>query len=686
MSKQKLIASTTPPLVTDIFNYKSKELYINLDPKKDIPPKGHPERGDFISWEKKKCREGVNIGGVKITGRLYYHLNYHWMLLDRMVNGEEKRVESKPELRDNEWEIFNAYEEAILSKNAFTVAGSRQLGKSEILCSLTTYNTNIIENSEGLLLFSNKADKETFVKKIRVALKYGEPFIYIPNIDQDWKKTEIRFGYTETDNVPSVYSTLYMYNTNAGNASEISAGKSPTFFAYDEIAKEECLSSINTVIPGLRGKFGLRTSPYYCFTGGNVEKSKDAEDMFLHPEAYNIKPFSFEGKNTGYFMPGLYRQDCKKEILFTDYLKEKEIPFQKNAELSKLTIQVKDAVKAEEVISKEILNASLSDNPSEASKIRIYYPRSIKEMFLKAAKSDFKKEHIQQQRAYLSENLEVTYVDFFRDIHSKSVYHKLSDKVPIKSYPKEKWHDGDTPVAIYDFPKYKGFGVHVIGFDPIRENESSNSNSLASIHVWRRNHNDMSDLFRDKMVASWAGRFKQVKEVHELVLMLAEFYDAKILYEHSDRAFLDFMEGKNKSHWLIDTVPIQREINPKSKVATTKGIVATPRNKAVLYASTLGLVNEELEDGTSGYAKILDDVLLQELEVYDEDLNLDRYISLSLVAQARLYYDKFGVPIVQEIQEVPNLLDQLKKKPNYKNPLGYVAPKIRKGAKTIYGF
>lgn len=185
------------------------------------------------------------------------------------------------------------------------------------------------------------------------------------------------------------------------------------------------------------------------------------------------------------------------------------------------------------------------------------------------------------------------------------------------------------------------------------------------------------------MVASFTGRFKTVKEFHEMLLLLCEWYDAKILYEHSDRALLDFFEGKNKSHLLLDTVPIQREINIKSKASNIKGLRPTESNKKVLYNTSLGLVNEELEDGNLGYSKILDDVLLQELEVYDTDLNLDRYIAFSHVAQARLFYDKFGVALVKEINENP-FENTFKKPAIVHNAFGFSSTPVK--AKSAFGF
>ena len=126
-------------------------------------------------------------------------------------------------------------------------------------------------------------------------------------------------------------------------------------------------------------------------------------------------------------------------------------------------------------------------------------------------------------------------------------------------------------------------------------------------------------------------------------------------------------------------------INPKSKSSNTKGLRPTAQNKAVLYASTLGLVNEEMEDEILGYAKILDDVLLQELDAFDGDLNMDCYIAFSHVAQARLFYDKFGVAQVTGIKS-DNSFVIPKKEITIQSAFGFNPRTASRKTKTAFGF
>jgi len=110
------------PLETDIFNYKTPEFFINM---KDIPDKKSEERRAFVLEEKRKCIDGVNINGIFIPGGLYFHLNYYHLEGDDIKTGK-KRV-MLPRLRDNEWVIFNDYDQCAKLKKIYLLFGARQI-------------------------------------------------------------------------------------------------------------------------------------------------------------------------------------------------------------------------------------------------------------------------------------------------------------------------------------------------------------------------------------------------------------------------------------------------------------------------------------------------------------------------------------------------------------------------------
>jgi hypothetical protein len=191
-----------------IFNINSKELYINLKPS-DIPPKGHPDRKPFIDIEFTKCKDGLNINGEFLPPSLYYDLCFHKIELD-----EEGRGVGNPVLRDNGWIIHNDIWRASQQKVNYSLAGARQLGKSDTLVSLTMRDINVFGGTksprEALVMFGASPDKDTFTKKAKTAIDNGEAFMQVPLLDNDWKKQEIRFGFKETDNKKHVYKENFV--------------------------------------------------------------------------------------------------------------------------------------------------------------------------------------------------------------------------------------------------------------------------------------------------------------------------------------------------------------------------------------------------------------------------------------------------------------------------------------------
>lgn len=455
------------------------------------------------------------------------------------------------------------------------------------------------------------------------------------------------------------------------------------FLTNDFIVTHNCgkypfQSAWEAVEPALKGKNGYRSAPYFSWTGGDTEKAKEAFKFTLNPEASNLLEFETEGKKTSKVMFATYRQDCKIKVPFTTFLDNENIKYdKKNKDLKSIQIEVSDVEEATRKTLKELEDKKKDKDPLASIKHRAYYPLCLKDILAKETKNNFNKEFIDQQLAYLT-NVGYDKVEVFRDIKTGEVKHKFTSAPVIEDWRKPIILD--APVKIWDFPKHTEYGVHVIGLDGVREDETTSSDSLAYFTVLRRFHSDLEDPFRGKQVASYLGRKRTVKEMLQLLLDVAEWYNALILYEHVDRSVLDFFESKRKTHLLIDTVPLQREIAVKTKTKNSKGLRPTVANKQFLLNSTLGWVNEDMEDESLGYSRIMDEVLLNQLAEYDPEENLDCYIGFSHAVVAYNYFEKFGVPEVQssnnkEVNSTKKLLNN--------NAFGFY---LNEKPKSAFGF
>lgn len=96
---------------------------------------------------------------------------------------------------------------------------------------------------------------------------------------------------------------------------------------------------------------------------------------------------------------------------------------------------------------------------------------------------------------------------------------------------------------IKDVPNF----TYVIGVDPYNNESNDKVVSLGSICVYKRMLSPL-DEFKDEIVCSWAGRYKEIKDFHELVLMIAEYYNAvgSVLPEASEGTLIQYFNFKEK--------------------------------------------------------------------------------------------------------------------------------------------
>lgn len=653
-------------LETDIFNYHTPEFFINM---KNIPDKSSSERKSFVLEEKKKCKEGINVNGIYIPGNLYFHLNYYNLQGDDKKNPGKKDV-FLPTLRDNEWIVFNDYDKAQKNSELYILFGLRQCGKSEIEVSLCLRELSLYRHTEALALFANNPYRDNFVKKMRIAIEYGEKFIIIPNIDKDWSKDEIRFGLTKSDNTIDLRSTLFIYNTQEGKKIQVASGKTPSFFLIDEAGASPFRSVYDTVEPALLSDTGkLRCSPILTLTGGETEKAKDAENFIKYPNLEQQFTTSLETGEVvgGRFLSGLYRKDCKKKTTLSKYLGQET-----NTWLDNYPIYVSDFDLAEEKIKKEKEEASKSPDKNTFLLKRIFFPMNLDDVFLTESNNRFPRQAIEQWQTYLKEHYSPIYAEFYRDIKGK-VQWRYSDLRPINKFPVKPQDNKSAPVQIFehpipDAPRY----TYTIGVDPVNNNESHDTVvSLFSIYVYKRMLSPL-DEYKNQIVACISFRPKELVEAHELTLMIAEYYNAVegVLPEASEQSLFQYFYLKRKGHFLANTFDLVREIS-KTKFGGKKGLPATPANQRHYMHLLVEGANEEIitlnEDGeeeiTLGVTKEMDYMLLEEYKNYKgktegrgvHDGNFDRIIARGCAETLAKYYDvKYPISAIPKTNQSEN--------------------------------
>jgi hypothetical protein len=396
------------------------------------------------------------------------------------------------------------------------------------------------------------------------------------------------------------------------------------FISTHNCAKGNVIEAHEAVLPAINSKFGMRCSPFYTATGGNLEKSKDFESMFFNPETYKFKSFENENKKTGFFLGGWYRSDFKKESNFIDwYNKKNNLNIIPDSELESIKYYETDFDLANKTLDFE------EEKAKETSllawqKRKMYYPRNLGDMFLKVEQNPFSKFIAEFEK--LLKFLETQNVKSL-DFDSQGKFFE-SSKRPLIDFPYNK-NDAyilDTPLCVSDEPRLiSGTKLYVGGLDPYNTIKTAESASLGSFYIMRRETSDYSDSYNNRIVAWYNGR-KDITSFRKLLTNTLLYYGVEqgcvtMLHEAADDNLTQHYTEKNKGYYLEDTYTLSREINPNSTSFNSKGLRPTPRTQAYYLQLILDYCEEELEDGRLGLWRIPDPYLIKQLMNFDGDLS-----------------------------------------------------------------
>ena len=315
------------------------------------------------------------------------------------------------------------------------------------------------------------------------------PYFRIPRITQDWGAERVLLGVKMPNNNNIVHSTYVVRNTAGGRKTEKGAGVSNLKCnLWDEVGKDDFLRALTATKPAMLGANGWRCIPILTGTGGNIIKAKDAKQVFFNPDTHSFLSFiQPDGRQTGLYMSGEYRQDCKYEMTLGAYLIEQEIlkEIPDDSELWVTKIMVSDKAKAREKIKSELQAYLDAGDMENYFAWKSYYPLEIDDMFLSESNNKFPVDECRKQQKNLLANYEPECVEFYRDEFNK-VKFKHSNLTPIKDFPIGPKDFKDAPTIIYEFPEDNvPFGTYIVSVDPYNEDSSSSKiNSLGTIYVY----------------------------------------------------------------------------------------------------------------------------------------------------------------------------------------------------------
>lgn len=671
----------------EIKNITYDSFFINL---KELPPKGSEERKKLRERERERCLGGVYVDGVFMSGWLYWHTNFWWLIGDEKDEyGNIIPFEGVATLRDNEWLRAEALEKCRLHPDGlkgYIEVGTRQGGKSSLETSFCAYNATLFKKSQNIVVSGSSDD----LGILKLRLDYGLNKIWDglkkPKLTRDKRSKEVMLGYKSADNEDIIWSHIIVRNIAEGQNTEGPAGVTAKSFIMDEIGKSPFSSALEAAKPAFMSPFGWRAIPILCGTGGAFEAGEDAERIFYYPEANNFLGFTNEetGEVTGFFMPGTFRTDCKYWTNLADYLiSEGKIPQAYYPELSKIPIKVSDKVKALEKIKNDRALKALDPDKTEYLKNIMYFPLTPKECFMRETENFFNSNIAREQKERLEEQYPGLRIGMYVELEETlvegkmTIIHKLAPahKLPISSFPCKPNENRDAPIVILEHPiPNPPYGLYVGGADPYKhEKLTSNSDSNGALVIFKRAYDALSDKFQDMPVAWLVARPEDKTTWNKNAELLIRYYNAITLCENDELGFIEYMVGKGFGHMMHDTPEWLREIAPTSNtLIRPKGMSSANEKIKEMAMGNLKQFCEEVFNSVEvlgetekrqirGVVKILDPMLLEEMIKWNKDGNFDRIIAYSFAITLARKMDALRInPMVQEEQEAPRKPKQQK--------------------------
>lgn len=601
--------------------------------------KNDPRWLPFWQEEARKVLEGVVIDGFKFSGWLYWHINHWWINKDKLLpNGDIIPDNGRPDLRDNELIINDGLIRAQNpdDRNHLLILGARQIAKTTFEASFLGRSGLIYKGSQNLILSTGSGDLNNITAALDFGLLNCSKFFYVNRITKDWDQERVVLGTETTGRDRKVWSQYIIRNTSAGKRTEAGAGVTIKSGVYDEIGKESWLESFKAAEKAMVSRYGIRAVFIAVGTGGNFEKGEDAKKAMMDPRAHRFVPYrQKDGRETGCFISGLFRQDCKKKTTLADFILSdayKELFPDSNItsipEDSELWYTSCWEADKELAMAKILEDRELARRSSDSRlylKTIAYDPLTVDEIFLMDSNNMFSHLHdpMEKHKLDLEENYAPRYVDLVRAADS-SVSWKSSEKRPVTDFPVKATTDTNAPVVIYEEPiKDLPYATYICGIDPYNQDKSSDSiASLGSCYIFKRMY-DPFGHYQNAIVASYSGRPNTLTEFYNICEMMIDMYNALALPEN-EGSIIQYFIQKKKDYVLFDSPALTRYINPTSSTASRqKGLAPTTPNQRHYMKLMLGYVEEPIvevigsqEIEKFGLIRIQDPMLLREMMEY----------------------------------------------------------------------
>lgn len=529
-----------------------------------------------------------------------------------------------------------------------------------IMSSLLARNATMTYNLTHNVIGSSKEDLANMGEYLEFGLDNLPPYLTINRTGNDWTK-EVVLGTRNINNQRDVHARIRITNVDDGKTrgSLKTAGGTPYTSIYDEVGKFPVLGAWLAGRPAHMMHGRMRGVCLMAGTGGNVEKSQDAQKIMNSPDEYGFIIMNYDILNkrvikptwrickSGCFVPAQMSHAYeKKETTLDKYLGVENAPG-----LKKIKIKVSDFDKNTGIIKSRLDELVKKDRALYVQE-RMAFPLSIDDCFLNTNVNRFPVEDaLKHKSRLLEEGRPGKTVDIYQ-IDGMKMGYNFSDK-QLADYPFQGGNI-DSPVVIYEDPPEEG-GVfdytYVSSLDPYKS-DKADTDSVGSFYVLKR-YVKINDPFAYCIVASYASRPPSSDDFCRNCEILQEAYGAKCLMENADRMYEFYLTRRNKQLMLLEDGErlAGKIIRAGARQNNKLGLAPTVPNQRMLFNTVIQYCWEDVvvgydDDGNEitqkGIYRIPDIELLDEIIAFGPGTNTDRIIAFGHALLLAKYYDDMG--------------------------------------------
>ena len=675
-----LVASFLCGATDRIFELSKKEM-------DDVIYSSKKQKELFISsFMKIAC--GISIGDdrfkvvykseyiISFVRRIFWSMGYYCVM-----DGDDMYIsKTHNRLRISDIDYYGKYKATCIEvdnkSHQFLTTNFVVSHNTTIMSSLLQMNaTMTIGLSHSVVGFSD-SDLSNIGEYCEYGLDHVHPFFRINRTKTDWS-SGVTLGKRMSNGVRDIHAIISIANINMGRktSTQKTAGLTPATAIFDEVGKGPIKKPYTAAMPSYDTPYGWRLSPILAGTGGEVELSKDAQEMFSDPETYNLlvmdwdilnrramKGKTWKERKWAMFVPGqMANSGVKRTIGLGDYLGKPD-----DKKLNKIKIDATDFESSTNKLNEERKKLSTKDRVAYTSHT-MFYPFTIDDCFLSSSQNLFPVEYAIKHKNDLLESGQ--YSGMLCDVFLESG-NKLGTTKSNKQLAGFPFSGGviDAPVQIFEMPQSNRFDdyVYVAGLDGYKQAKSDTA-SLGTFYIFKRRVG-IRDPYAYRIVVSYAARPSSIDQFCRTCEVLQKGYGAICLMENADQMYEQYLNRKSgmpASFFLFAGEAIANKyVKAGSRQNSKLGLYPTPGNQNLLFSCVvdycwqdfvIGYDDQTGLDITVKGIELIDDIaLLDEIIQYKPGLNVDRIIAFGHALVLARYFDDNNYMPKSKIDEMNN--------------------------------